>query len=136
MNYKLKIDDINEIFSIFAKDSYGEVRCEDFIRAFKGVHKKMSALAAAGASIIEAKRYKPSFEEVVKDIVEQIEKRRLTNFGPLMKGFDYGNKSLISRNNFSSVLEKLFKAKPGDIGGLGEGDILSVLQHFDPHNLG
>jgi hypothetical protein len=74
-----------------------------------------------------ADRYFDSVEHCLDAIALDISERQMTDFGGYLKGFDYENKSLISNSDLYKLVEKLCPQ-------CGKGDILDLLEKFDPLN--
>lgn len=53
-------------------------------------------------------------------------KRNLSDFGSFLKGNDYQNNNKIANSAFFRIIEKLFSF-------VGKGDILDLIDYFDPH---
>ena len=79
---------------------------------------------------IEARRYFFHFEQKMKAMAVDIEDRKLTDFGSFFKGNDFDKDDFIERFHVYQILCKLFN----DI--LGEGDILDIIDQFDPEETG
>ena len=80
--------------------------------------------------MVNAKRFFVTPEEVITEICTEIEDRNITDFGTLLKGNDLFNEGLISHSSFFQILQTMFA------DSIGEGDILDVIQKFDPSNTG
>ena len=80
--------------------------------------------------MVNAKRFFVTADEVITEICTEIEERNITDFGTLLKGNDLFNEGLITHSSFFQILQTMFA------DSIGEGDILDVIQKFDPSNTG
>lgn len=112
---------------------YNEVPSIDFIAAVNNAHIGIfedTEVFEENGKVVNAKRYFLSAEEVIREMGAEIDDRKLTDFGSLLKGNDLFHEGKISHHNFFQILSKVFD----DL--IGEGDILDVIKFFDSENLG